>query len=66
MALLPYVQDDTDFKAVQLIFEHCPSLLGRVSNAIQVAVHTSRVAEPIVGFMVSALRTGVSGISRCG
>ena len=30
MALLPYVQDDTNSKAAQLLFEHCRSLLGRV------------------------------------
>ena len=62
MALLPYVQDDTDSKAAQLLFEHCRFLLGRVSNAIRVAAHSPKVAQPLVGFMVSALRTEVSGI----
>ena len=62
MALLPYVQDDTESKAAQLLFEHCRSLLGRVSNAIRVAAHTPKVAQPLVGFMVSALRTEVSGV----
>ena len=62
MALLPYVQDDTNSREVQILFEHCRSLLGRVSNAIRVAAHTPRVAQPLVGFMVSALRTEVSGV----
>ena len=62
MALLPYVQDDTNSREVQVLFEHCRSLLGRVSNAIRVAAHTPRVAQPLVGFMVSALRTEVSGV----
>ena len=62
MALLPYVQDDTDSRTAQILFEHCRSLLGRVSNAIRVAAHTPRVAQPLVGFMVSALRTEISAI----
>lgn len=62
MALLPYVQDDTESQAVQVLFEHCRSLLGRVSNAVRVAAHTPKIAQPLVGFMVSALRTEVSGI----
>jgi len=62
MALLPYVQSDTNSREVQILFEHCRSLLGRVSNAIRVAAHTPRVAQPLVGFMVSALRTEVSGV----
>jgi len=62
MALLPYVQDDTNSREVQILFEHCRSLLGRISNAIRVAAHTPRVAQPLVGFMVSALRTEVSGV----
>ena len=62
MALLPYVQDDTNSREVQILFEHCRSLLGMVSNAIRVAAHTLRVAQPLVGFMVSALRTEVSGV----
>jgi len=60
--LLPYVQDDTNSREVQILFEHCRSLLGRVSNAIRVAAHTPRVAQSLVGFMVAALRTEVSGV----
>ena len=62
MALLPYVQDDRNSREVQILFEHCRSLLGRISNAIRVAAHTPRVAQPLDGFMVSALRTEVSGV----
>ena len=35
MALSPYVQGDTNSREVQILFEHCRSLLGRVSNAIR-------------------------------
>ena len=62
MALLPYIQDDTNSREVQILFQHCRSLLGRVVNAIRVAAHSPRVAQPLVGFMVSALRTEVSGV----
>ena len=62
MALLPYVQDDTSSREVQVLFQHCRSLLGRVANAIRVAAHTPRVAQSLVGFMVAALRTEVSGV----
>ena len=62
MALLPYVQDDTSSREVQVLFQHCRSLLGRVANAIRVAAHTPRVAQSLVGIMVAALRTEVSGV----
>ncbi len=62
MALLPYVQDDASSREVQVLFQHCRSLLGRVANAIRVAAHTPRVAQSLVGFMVAALRTEVSGV----
>ncbi len=62
MALLPYVQDDTSSREVQVLFQHCRSLLGRVANAIRVAAHTPRVAQSLVGFMVAALRKEVSGV----
>lgn len=61
MALLPLVTDDKASPEAKTLFKHAEILLGRVVNAIRVAAHTPKVAQPLVGFMVAALRKEVSG-----
>lgn len=61
VALLPYVQDDTADVDAQVLFKHCEILMGRVANAIRMATHSPKVAQPLVGFMIAALRKEISG-----
>jgi uncharacterized peroxidase-related enzyme len=61
MALLPLITDEQASPEAKALFKHAAVLLGRVVNAIRVAAHTPKVAQPLVGFMVAALRKEVSG-----
>lgn len=61
MALLPYVTDEQATPEAKVLFKYCKILLGRVVNAMRIAAHTPKVAQPLVGFMVAALRKEVSG-----
>ena len=61
MALLSLVTDEKASPEAKTLFKHCAVLMGRVVNAIRVAAHSPKVAQPLVGFMVAALRKEVSG-----
>ena len=61
MALLPYVTDENATPEAKVLFKYCKILLGRVVNAMRIVAHTPKVAQPLVGFMVAALRKEVSG-----
>lgn len=61
MALLPLVTDEQASPEAKVLFKYCKILLGRVVNAMRVAAHSPKVAQPLVGFMVAALRKEVSG-----
>jgi uncharacterized peroxidase-related enzyme len=61
MALLPLITDEQASPEAKTLFKHAAVLLGRVVNAVRVAAHTPKVAQPLVGFMVAALRKEVSG-----
>ena len=61
MALIPFVTDEKASPEAKVLFKYCAILLGRVVNAMRVAAHTPKVAQPLVGFMVAALRKEVSG-----
>ena len=46
----------------RVLFEHCTKMLGRTANALRIAAHSPRVAQPLVGFMIAALRQEISGV----
>jgi AhpD family alkylhydroperoxidase len=62
MALLSYVPDDTDSPEAKVLFEHLEILLGRVANALRIAAHSPKVAQPLAGFLIAALREEISGV----
>ena len=62
MAALPIISDAEASAEARVLFEHCTKMLGRTANALRVAAHSPRVAQPLVGFMIAALRQEVSGI----
>ena len=61
MALISLVSDEQASPEAKVLFKGCKTLLGRVVNAMRAAAHTPKVAQPLVGFMVAALRKEVSG-----
>lgn len=61
MALLPLITDEQASPEAKKLFHYAEILLGRVVNAFRVAAHTPKVAQPLMGFMVAALRKEVSG-----
>jgi AhpD family alkylhydroperoxidase len=62
MALLSYVDDQTASAEAQVLFKHLRTLMGRVANALRIAAHSPKVAQPLAGFLVAALRKEVSGV----
>ena len=62
MAVLPYIDDETASAEALVLFAHADGLLGRVSNAIRMAAHSPRVAQPLLGFMLAAIRHEISGV----
>lgn len=60
MALLAYVEDETNDAEAAIFFEHCELLLGRVANALRIAAQSPKVAQPLLGFMVAALRSEIT------
>ena len=61
MALLSYVDDDTQSKEARAFFGHVRGLLGRVANALRIAAQVPEIAQPLVGFMIPTLRTEITG-----
>lgn len=62
MALLSIPTNDNADPEAQVLFSHCEKILGRVANAVRVASHSPKVAQPLVGFLVAILRTEVTGL----
>lgn len=61
MSLIPIVTDDEASAEQAVLFGHCRKMLGRVANALRVAAHAPRIAQPLLGFMVPTLREEVTG-----
>ncbi len=61
MSLIPIVTDQEANGEQAAIFDGARNMLGRVANAIRVASHAPRIAQPLLGFMVAALREEVTG-----
>ena len=51
-----------DSPDTEVFFDHCEVLLGRVPHAMRIAARSPRVAQPLLGFMVAALRAEISGV----
>lgn len=62
MALLSIPTDESADPEARILFGHCETIMGRVANAVRVASHSPRVAQPLVGFLVAILRTEVTGL----
>ena len=62
MAMLPYVDDENASAEAKVMFGHCEKLMGRVANAIRLAAHSPKAAQPLIGFMLAALRYEITGI----
>ncbi len=62
MAMLPYVDDETASPEAAVLFEHCEILMGRVANAVRMGAHSPKVMQPLIGFMVAALRHEITEI----
>lgn len=60
MALLAYVNDDTESKEARVFFGHVKGLMGRVANALRIAAQVPEIAQPLVGFMIPTLRTEIT------
>ena len=62
MALLSVIDDESASPEAAVLFEHCEVLMGRVANSVRMAAHSPKVAQPLVGFMIAALRKEISGV----
>ena len=62
MAMLPYIDDKNASDEATVMFGHCEKLMGRVANAVRMAAHSPKAAQPLIGFMVAALRYEITGI----
>jgi len=62
MALLTIPSNEDASPEAQVLFGHCEKLMGRVANAVRVAAHSPKAAQPLIGFLVAALRYEVTGI----
>lgn len=62
MALLSIPSNEDAQPEAQALFGHCEKLMGRVANAVRVAAHSPKAAQPLVGFLVAALRYEVTGV----
>lgn len=61
MSLIPVVTDEEANEEQAELFQHCEALLGRVSDAYRIAAHTPKVAHTLLGFMMPALRSEITG-----
>jgi uncharacterized peroxidase-related enzyme len=61
MSLIPIVTDDEASPEQAVLFQHCGKMLGRVANALRVAAHAPKIAQPLLGFMIPTLREEVTG-----
>ena len=61
MSHLPIVTNEQADPQQAVLFEHCEKMLGRVANAIRVAAHAPKIAQPLLGFMIPTLREEVTG-----
>ena len=62
MAMLPYVDDQNASEEAKVLFGHCEILMGRVANAVRMAAHSPKATQPLIGFMLAALRHEITGI----
>lgn len=62
MAMIPYPDDDNLSKDQEVLFEHAKVLMGRLANAVRMGGQSPKLMQPLMGFMVAALRHEVSGI----
>jgi len=62
MAMMPYPDDENLSEDQEVLFEHAKVLMGRLANAVRMGGHSPKVMQPLMGFMVAALRHEVSGI----
>lgn len=62
MALLTIPSNEDALPEAQVLFGHCEKLMGRVANAVRVAAHSPKAAQPLIGFLVAALRHEVTGV----
>lgn len=62
MALLTIPTNEDAQPEAQVLFGHCEKLMGRVANAVRVAGHSPKAAQPLIGFLVAALRYEVTGV----
>lgn len=62
MALLSIPTDENADPEAQALFGHAEKLMGRVANAVRVAAHSPKAAQPLFGFLVAALRYEITGI----
>lgn len=62
MALLTIPSNEDAQPEAQVLFGHCEKLMGRVANAVRVAAHSPKAAQPLIGFLVAALRHEVTGV----
>ena len=61
MSLIPIVTDEDATPEQANFFKHCTLMLGRVANALRVAAHSPKIAQPLLGFMIPTLREEVTG-----
>lgn len=62
MAMIPYPDDDNLSEDQDILFEHAKILMGRLANAVRMGGQSPKLMQPLMGFMVAALRHEVSGI----
>lgn len=62
MAMIPYPDDDNLSNDQSVLFENAKALMGRLANAVRMGGHSPKVMQPLMGFMVAALRHEVSGV----
>ena len=61
MSLIPIVTDENATPEQANFFKHCTQMLGRVANALRVAAHSPKIAQPLLGFMIPTLREELTG-----
>ncbi|NQV99761.1 MAG: carboxymuconolactone decarboxylase family protein [Rhodospirillales bacterium] len=62
MAMISYPDDDNLSADQEVLFDHAKTLMGRLANAVRMGGQSPRLMQPLMGFMVAALRHEVSGI----
>ncbi len=64
MSLIPIVTDEHATLEQANFFKYCTRMMGRVANALRVAAHSPKIAQPLLGFMIPTLREEVTGNLR--